>query len=132
MTLKHKILLLVDGAVNIVLGVLLLLFPVGIAEFFGLPVADSKFYPSILGAVLAGIGMALFIELFGFSKQIRGLGIGGAIIINITGALVLIGWLLFGSLSIPLTGQVVLWGVGIVVLVIAILELVTKSWGYNK
>ena len=109
----------------------MLLFPVGIAEFFGLPLTNTKFYPSILGAVLFGIGLALFLELFGFSKHVRGLSLGGAIVINIVGASVLICWLLFGSLSIPLKGRIILWAVGIVVLVIAIFEWITKSWRYD-
>jgi hypothetical protein len=132
MELKHKILLFVDGIINVTLGVILLLFPLGIADFLGLPITSTKFYPSILGAVLFGIGIALFIEILGFSRKVRGLGIGGAIAINMIGALVLVFWLLFGSLSIPIRGQIVLWAVGIVVLVIALFELFTKSWQYNS
>jgi hypothetical protein len=132
MMLKHKILLFVDGIINLLLGVFLLLFPFGIVELLALPITSTKFYPSILGAVLCGIGIALFVEFFGFSKQIRGLGLGGAIAINLIGALVLVLWLLFGSLSIPLKGQIILWVVGIVVLVIALFEVFTKSWQYDN
>jgi hypothetical protein len=130
MKLKHKILLFVDGIVNVTLGAILLLFPIGIDEFLGLPISKSTFYPSILGAVLFGIGIALFVEIFGFSRQVRGLGLAGAISINIIGAMALVFWLLFGSLSIPIRGQIILWTVGVVVLVIALFELFTKSWRY--
>jgi len=118
--------------VNLILGVLLLLFPVGIIEILGLPPTNTLFYPSILGAVLLGIGIALFLELVGFSRQLRGLGLGGAIVINIIGSFVLICWLIFGSLEIPLKGQFILWIIGLLVFFIGIAELVTKSWFYEK
>ena len=60
---KHKILLLVDGTVNLILGLLLLIFPFGIIDLLGLPPTNTHFYASILGAVLFGIGIALFIEV---------------------------------------------------------------------
>jgi len=130
--LKYKILIFIDGLVNLILGVLLLLFPVGIIEILGLPPTNTLFYPSILGAVLLGIGIALFLELVGFSRQLRGLGLGGAIVINIIGSFVLICWLIFGSLEIPLKGQFILWIIGLLVFFIGIAELVTKSWFYEK
>ena len=45
---KHKNLLLIDGIANLTLGVLLLLFPLGAAEIFGVPLPESNFYPTIL------------------------------------------------------------------------------------
>lgn len=128
---KHKILLLIDSAVNVILGILLLLFPIGVIDILGLPPTNTNFYASILGAVLFGIGVALFVELIGFSKRIRGLGLGGAIVINIIGSLVLICWLLFGALDIPLKGQILLWIIGGLVFVIGIAELALKSWYYE-
>jgi hypothetical protein len=127
-----KTLLIIDSAVNLILGILLLLFPIGIIGFLGLPETDTNFYPGILGAVLFGIGLALLSELFGYSKGFRGLGPGGAIVINLAASIVLIFWLLFGSLSIPLKGQIILWAVGIIVFAIGIVELSTKSWKYNN
>jgi hypothetical protein len=132
MQLKHKILLIIDCIVNLLLGILLLLFPMGIIEFLGLPQTNTYFYPSILGAVLFGIGLALYIELAGYRKKVRGLGLGGAIVINTVGALVLIFWLIFGSLTIPLRGQIILWAIGLIVLLIGIAEIVTKSWRYEE
>jgi hypothetical protein len=109
----------------------LLLFPDGIIDLFGLPKTDTNFYPSILGAILFGIGLALLFERVGHAKRFHGLGLGGAIVINIVGSLVLICWLLFGSLNIPLKGQIILWVVGFVVFLIGILEFATKSWTYK-
>jgi hypothetical protein len=68
--------------------------------------------------LLFGIGLALLFELAGQAKRFRGLGLGGAILINIVGSLVLISWLLFGSLDIPIKGRMVLWIVGVIVFLI--------------
>ena len=54
---KIKTLLIVDGIVNLILGILLILFPFGIAQVLGVPQSISNFYPTILGAVLFGIGI---------------------------------------------------------------------------
>ena len=129
---KHKILLIIDCIVNISLGLLLLLFPLGVIDFLGLPETNTYFYPSILGAVILGIGLALFFELVGYKKRFRGLGLGGAILINIVGSLVLMYWLVFGSLSIPIRGQIILWIVGSLVFLIGIAEFITKSWNYEN
>jgi len=128
MTLKNKILLMIDCAVNLILGMLLLLFPFGIIELLGLPPTNTYFYPVILGAVIFGIGIALFIEIIGYTKNNRGLGLSGAIAINLVGSAVLICWLLFSSLQLPLRGWVTLWGVGILVLLIGIVEFITIVW----
>ena len=131
MDTKHKNLLVIDGIVNLALGVLLLLFPLGIAEFLGVPIPDRNFYPTILGGVIFGIGIALLIERYGFDKNIRGLGLGGAIAINICGSLVLLTWLIFAPPAIPLRGSIILWAIGILVLGIGLIELVAKSWKYG-
>jgi hypothetical protein len=132
MPLSLRILFVIDGLVNLLLGALLLLFPVGIIELLGLPPTHTYFYPSILGAVLSGIGAALFLELAGFSKHVRGLGLGGAIVINFIGSLVLIYWLIYGSLDIPLRGRVLLWIIGLSVFLIGVTEVITRSWSYEE
>jgi hypothetical protein len=127
---KHEILLTIDGVINLVLGILLLLFPVGMAEMVGVPKSPMNFYPTILGAVIFGIGIALLIERYGFSRNIRGLGLGGAIAINVCGAIALLIWLLCFPLDIPLRGYVILWSLAIVVLLVGIVEIFARSWKY--
>jgi len=123
---KHKTLLVIDAIINLVLGLLLLLFPAGVVELLGLPLTNTNFYPSILGAVLFGIGVALLIERYGASKNIRGLGLGGAIAINLCGAGVLLLWLLIAPFNIPLRGIVILWSIAIIVLIIGFVEIIAK------
>ena len=123
---KHKTLLVVDGVINLALGVLLLLFPAGIVDLLGLPPTDTNFYAGILGAVLFGIGIALLVERYGESKNIRGLGLGGAIVINFCGAGVLFLWLLFVPFDIPLRGKIILWSIAVGVILVGIIELLSK------
>jgi hypothetical protein len=131
MTKNDKTLLLIDGAINIALGIVLLLFPLGTARLLGIPVSDSDFYPTILGAVLFGIGIALLIERFGVSKNVRGLGLGGAIAINFCGGVALVVWLVFGPLAIPLKGSILLWTIAVLVIGLALIETFSKSWRFR-
>ena len=125
---RQKIFLRVDGFVNLILGIVLLSFPFGVAEIMGVPQSVSNFYPTILGGVLFGIGIALLLEAYAKTMGIRGLGIGGAIVINFCGAGVLMLWLIFEPLNLPLRGSITLWLVAIIVLGLGILEILTKTW----
>jgi len=122
MKTTDRTLLIVDGLVNLFLGVLLLLFPWGMASLLGVPAPGNNFYPSILGAVLVGIGIALMIDVRWASSGIRGLGLAGAIAINLCGAGVLLGWLLLAPPELPLRGQITLWTIAVGVLAIGFLE----------
>lgn len=127
MRASGKKLLIVDGIVNLLLGGLLLCFPFGMAAKLGLPVPDHNFYPTILGAVLCGIGIALLMEACGDANRTSGLGVAGAIVINFCGAGTLTLWLIFNSLNIPLRGLVILWAIALVVWAIGCVELVKKD-----
>ena len=76
---ERSLLLLVDAIINLLLGVLLLFFPARLVEAIGIPATEQSFYPSILGAVLFGIGVALLIQ----RRNDRGLGLTGAVAINL-------------------------------------------------
>jgi hypothetical protein len=115
-------LLFIDGFVNLLLGVALLCFD-PVAAWLGVPASDTPFYPMILGAVLFGIGTALIWEGVRGDAQLVGLGLGGAIAINLCGGLALTGWLLFGDLSLPLRGQLFLWGLASILVLISLAEL---------
>lgn len=112
-----------DAIVNLLLGIPLMTAPKAVAQVLGLPTPASGFYPGILGAVLTGIGIALLIQLFTGRFQMAGLGLEGAICINLFGAGVLAGWLLFGDLDIPIRGLLFLWGVAVIVLILTGIEL---------
>lgn len=121
--MKETPLLTIDAAVNLILGLPLMLIPTNTARILGLPLPEQAFYASILGAVLTGIGVALLIERFRERSHMAGLGIGGAIAINIFGAVALILWLFLGGLDIPVRGYVFLGVVAVAVLGISLVEL---------
>jgi hypothetical protein len=125
---KHRTLLIVDGIINLLLGVLLLLVPFGMARYLGAPEPITYLYPCVFGAVLFGIGLSLLLEVLGERRCIRGLGIGGAIVINFCGAGALLGWLLLSPQVLPVRGQVLLWSIVAVVTLVGVVELVTGSW----
>jgi len=129
---KKYLLLVVDGIVNLALGILLVLFPAQLMVSLDLPKVETYFYVNILGAVLFGIGLALLLEYFTGKIGITGLGIGGAIAINFCGGGALVYWLLFGDLNLSPGGTIFLWGIAIVVLGVGLVELVTKSWKTEK
>jgi hypothetical protein len=116
---SERLLLLIDAIINLLLGVLLIFFPSAIVDALGVPTVASSFYPSILGAILFGIGVALLAQ-----RGIGGgLGLYGAIAINICGGLVLGFWLVFGDLELPFRGLVFLWTLLFVLVGISTIEL---------
>ena len=117
---SHSTLLTVDAVINLVLGVLLVVFPGHLVSALGIPSTEVAFYPSILGAVLFGIGIALLIER---ARGGSGLGLAGAVSINLCGGAALIAWLLFGSLSVPARGRLLLWALAVLLVGLSSLEL---------
>jgi hypothetical protein len=116
-------LLIVDAIINLILGILLLTFNSTVVFLLGIPKTDQLFYPSVFGAVLIGIGIALFVERFKTIERIRGLGLYGAVIINLCGGIVLAAWLLFGNLIMPLRGFIFLGSLVMLLIAISLLEL---------
>lgn len=120
---RERCVLLADAAVDLALGLPLVFFSRDLAALLGLPEPRPPFYASILGAVLVGIGVALIIECRGTRLRSGGLGLGGALSINLCGAVVLAAWLARGALELPLRGRVLLWAVVIVCGGLSALEL---------
>ena len=124
---KHRRLLVLDALANLLLGGVLLLAPAGALDWLGLPPADHLFYPVLLGAVLFGIGLALLLERYGGRAGLRGLGLDGAIAINLCGGGALLAWLLAARPALPLRGQVLLWLTAALVVGIGLVELAVKA-----
>jgi len=118
----ERSLLLVDAIANLLLGSLLLCFPLGVDRLLGLPSSQSSFYPSILGGVILGIGIALLLARAGRP----GLGVDGAIVINLIGAGVLVVWLIARPPLIPTRGMMTLWVVAVVVAGIGVVEIIHR------
>jgi hypothetical protein len=130
--MRRSALLTLDAVMNLALGVLLIFFPRGVVSLLGIPGAESAFYPSILGAVLSGIGIALLLERGEGRRKARGLGLSGAIAINLSGGTVLAVWLVAGDLGLPLRGYVVLWTLVVLLVGISAVELVTHRGRFGE
>ncbi len=105
----RRTLLELDGYANILLGLVLTFFPAPVARILGLPGIEHAFYPSLFGAVLIGIGVALLLERFRRSEHLIGLGLSGALIINLCFGIALAAWLTVADLVLPFRGYLVLW-----------------------
>lgn len=120
-----KELLTIDGVVNLVLGILLVWYPPSLVEAIGLSTNGRPFFASVLGGVLFGIGLALLVERYRPPLQIIGLGLGGAVAINLCGGGVLAIWLLAGSLTLTTLGRLTLWALVLFLVGLSSLELYT-------
>lgn len=118
-----SVLLWIDAAVNLLLGVLLMAYSPPLAACLGVPYTNTTFYPTILGAVLFGIGIALVLEALRPPKGIVGLGLGGAVAINLSGGTVLLIWLVSGVLDLPWRGLLFLWVLTVVLIGLSAFEL---------
>jgi len=128
--MRRRRLLRIDAGINLFLGGLLLLylpFAGGAARLLGVPLGGA-FYPSLLGGVFVGIGIALLFEAADQpERKVRGLGLHGACVINLCGGAILAGWLLFGQLRLPARGLALLWGLTFVLVVLSGLELAAEA-----
>jgi len=113
-------LLLADALINLLLGALLLFYPQWLVEALGMPVVATSFFPNVLGGVLFGIGLALLIAHRGGTQ---GLGLDGAIAINLCGAGVVVGWLVIAPHAIPPRGKITLWIIALAVIAFGLVEL---------
>jgi len=121
--MKDSPVLVIDAMINFVLGFLLVVFPTDVVELLGLPMVNHAFYPTMLGAVLIGISIALLLECNRHASGMVGLGLGGAIAINLCAAFVLAFWLLNGKLSVSLFGQIILWIITVILVLISSFEI---------
>jgi hypothetical protein len=125
--MNKRNILLIDAIINFFLAFLLGIFPREVISFLGLPVVSKPFYASILGGVFLGIGIALLIGRSAKVNNPDGLGLRGAIAINLSGGSVLALWLMFGSLDVPTHGRFIMWALVVILYVISIVELTTHQ-----
>jgi hypothetical protein len=116
-------LLVVDATINVLLGILLVFYPKNLISFIGIPVVEQPFYASILGAVLFGIGIALLVQI---KDSSNGLGLKGAVIINICGGICLAVWLIFGNINVPVKGQIVMWSLVLILVGLSSIEFISQ------
>ena len=119
-----RAILYIDAVINLALGLLLLFFSPSLASSLGVPPSSTGFYPNVLGGIFIGITIALVIEATNRKPHhTNGLGLTGAISINLCGGTTLGLWLILGDLHLPTKGMVFLWALVIVLVVVSGLEL---------
>lgn len=129
--MNRTTLLTIDSIINLGLGALLVVFPRPLVALLGIPEVDSAFYPSLFGGVLIGVGIALWIERGSRRAAARGLGLSGAVAINLCAGGVLALWLLIGNLTLPSRGLVLLWGLVVMLVAISLVELFAERRGHG-
>ena len=88
-------------------GLLLIVAPRTLARLLGLPPAEHPFWPRVLGGLLVGLAIAAFLEMK--LKGGNGLGLGGAIAVNLAGAGIIGALLILGQAGSVRRGRVLLW-----------------------
>ena len=121
--MKGSTLLTVDAIINLLLGIVLVVFPGWALRMLDMQDDGSRFLASILGAVLFGIGVALLLERSNKTPRAAGLGLGGAVSINVAGGIVLAAWLIAGGLALPTVSTVLLWSLVAVLIGLSAIEL---------
>ncbi len=130
--MPRSALLLVDGVGNLVLGALLLVAPTRVATWLGIEDPGGAFYPTLFGAVLVGIGVALLLERSARLEDIRGLGLGGALVINFAFGIALAGWLLVDSQGLPGYAAAILWALVLILVGLGAAELRSEISGRSR
>lgn len=127
--MKREKLLAVDALINFTLGLTFIFYPQLIVNLLGIEISALSTVINILkatiaifGGVLTGIGIALLLESLHRPKGLVGLGLGGAVVINLCGGIVLAGWLIFGNLVIPKLMLVFLWILVTILVVLSVME----------
>jgi hypothetical protein len=104
---------------------LLLIAPTLSIRTLGLPAAEPSFWPRVCGALMGGIAFA--IAAVGLNWTSTGIGLGGAIAIDVTLAVTLLSTLVIGPTAPTRRGRLLLW-----VLVLALVALALVSVAYAR
>ncbi len=127
--MEKRHLLAIDAGINLLMGLIFILMPKQMIFLLGADLSADistlnllKATLAIFGGVMAGIGFALLLEFLNRPKGLIGLGLGGAVMINLSGGFILAGWLLFGNLIIPQPMLTILWILFLVLVMLSAIE----------
>ncbi|MDX2258165.1 MAG: ABC transporter permease [Hyphomicrobiaceae bacterium] len=102
-------------------GAVLLLLPLTAAQVLGLPKPRSGLWPRLLGAVLLGLAAATYME--GAAQGSRGLGLAGAIAINLVAAAVITTLLVLEGAAETVRGRLILAILAGLLVLLALVEI---------
>lgn len=107
------------------IGLVMLFTPITAAKIAGLPHGNSAFWPRLFGAALISIAAAFAVE--GYTQlnpnvTAGGLGLGGAVIINLVTILSLIGTIIFKGVATR-RGLLLLWSLSLTLTFLMLVEI---------
>lgn len=102
-------------------GIVLLAMPRLAIRLLGLPSGDSSFWPRLLGGVLIGLAGALYLE--GATTGSKGLGMGGAVLINLAAAGAVAGHVALNRATGTARGRLVLWLLVALLFLLSLIEI---------
>lgn len=107
------------------LAVLLLATPGLLIRTLGWPPETTRFWPRLLGALLAAIALGLLTTQMGWSRDgtSAGIGLAGIIVINLTMAFTLFTMLFLGPHAPTRRGRIVVGALAGVLLLLALVEI---------
>ena len=114
-------LLWIEFVVKLASGAVLALAPKLLARITGLPPAESPFWPRLLGGILIGIAVAALVEVR-FKSSI-GLGLAGAVSVNVAAAATIGSLLILGQGGSSRRGRFALWLAAAGLLILALVEI---------
>jgi hypothetical protein len=113
----------IEACLKLAGGLALVTAPRTLARLLGLPSADDRFWPRLLGAVLIGLATASLIE--SRNPGAGGLGLAGSIAVNLAGATMIGALLMLDRAGRTRRGKLLLW---IVVAMLVLLSLVEVAY----
>ncbi|MGH1417467.1 MAG: ABC transporter permease [Hyphomicrobiaceae bacterium] len=102
-------LLYLDLIFKLASGLLLIAAPLLVCKIFGLPNPTTGFWPRLLGGVLIGHAGGLFLELAVPKANGFGIGLGGALIVNLATAGMIATLLIFKAAGSTRRARFTLW-----------------------
>ena len=107
------------------IGLVMLFVPITAAKVAGLPHGNTAFWPRLFGAALIGIAAAFAVE--GYTQlnpnvTASGLGLGGAVMINLITILSLIGTIIFKGVTTR-RGLLLIWSLSLMLTFLMLFEI---------
>lgn len=114
-------LLWIETLVKLAPGLALLLAPGWTARALGLPRDPTGFWPRLLGGTLVGLAAGFVLE--GWIGNVHGIGLAGALAVNLAAAGTIAGLLILGKAAPSRRGRILLWLAVALLVLLALLEL---------
>jgi len=114
-------LLWIETLLKLSAGLALVVAPLSLIKLFGLPRADTGFWPRLLGAVLIGLAGSLFLE--GRVAGAHGIGLAGCVIVNFCAVSIMAAMLVLDAGPPSARGRVAMGTLVVLLVLLSVLEI---------